>query len=260
MRMAVKAATASALLVLALVPASALAESRGLEVQVSYGGWTLAPFHPILESRTEDAILRSFESAVGSSLLGGFLSPLTARADFAKASGGSFSAVVWTHLGSSPFSLGFRADLFSFRLPYTVEVGESISIVGIPVARIDGRSAGTATIRGFGGSVLGRWAAVETRRFELHLQAGLMLFPYEGKITQDITAVVRTALGDVNVSGPWNMTIEEARGYSGEIPKAILTPLAAIEARLRLFPGGGIFGNLTFAQGTFVSAGLFLAI
>jgi hypothetical protein len=254
--------TAARIVLLALffsaLPVSA--RTRGLEIQVSYGGWTAAPFHPILESRTEDAIRRSFESAVGSAAVGAFLSPLTARAEFGTGAGEAFSAVVWTGLGRSRFSLGFRADVFSFRLPFRVAVDEAVSLLGVPVARIEGSSSGTAVIRGFGGAVLGRWAAFDSRVFGLHLQAGLMLFPYEGTVTQNIAAVVRTGLGDINVSGPWDTTIQDLRDWSAEIPRAILSPLFAVEGRLRLFSGGGIFANLTLAQGTFMSAGMFLTI
>jgi len=252
---------AAAVLLVCLMAPPAFGQDRKFEIEAGYSGWTLAPFHPLLESRTEQAAREAFRGALGSSVLGSILSPLVATARFGDSSGQSFSATLWMRLGASRFSLGFRADAFSFRLPFTIEARESVSIFGLSLAEIDGRSTGTARIRGLGGSILGRWMAVRTRRFDLALAAGLTLFPYEGTIDQVVQAEVWTLLGDAAVSGPYDMTIDEARRLSaGRIPKALVTPSASITARWRLVENAGIFAGLASIQGVFISGGLFFAI
>ena len=252
---------AAAVLLLALaVPPAQPQQAAAVEVGLTFGGWTLAPFHPLLEEMSGNVARRSFEDIVGSSLLAPFLSPLTAQVRFGASTGSSISAVVWLRLGRSRFSIGLRADAFSFRLPFSLEARESVGLVGIPLASVEGRSAGTVLVRGLGASVLGKWTVLETRGFEANLQAGVMLIPWEGTIEQDISAVVSTPLGNVTVSGPYDTTIKAGRAWSNEIPAAVLSPVLAAEGRLRLTPNVGIFANLTLAQGTFFSGGVFFAL
>jgi len=249
---------AAALLFCLSVPPAA-GQVRKFEIEAAYSEWTLAPFHPLLESRTEDAVREAFRDALGSSVLGSILTPLATSAKFGGSSGRSISATVWMRIGKSRFSVGLRADAFSFRLPFTIDARETVSILGIPLAEIDGRSSGTVHVRGLGGSVLGRWLAVRTRRFDLALAAGLTIFPYEGPIDQDIEAGIRTPLGDATISGPYDMTIDQVRRWSGRVPTAIISPSAAVTARYWLAESAGISASLTASQGVFISGGLFFA-
>lgn len=239
---------------LSVLPASG--QARKYEVEVSYSTWTLAPFHPLLESRTETAAREAFREALGSTLLSSILSPLSTAADFGGSSGRFLTATVWMRLGRSPFSIGLRADAFEFRLPYTIDALETVAIIGFPVVEIEGRSVGTVRVRGLGGSVLGQWTAIETRRFDLALAAGVTFFPYEGTIDQDIQATVRTPLGDTTLSGPFDSTIAEARRWSEDIPRAILSPTAVIAARFWLSRNLGLSASVAASQGVFVSGGL----
>jgi hypothetical protein len=242
------------LIALSVPPASG--QDRKTVIEAAYSGWTLAPFHPFLERRTETAAREAFRDALGSTILGSILSPLSTAADFGGSSGRSFTAAVWKRLGPSRFSIGLRADMFEFRLPYSISVRETVSILGVPLAEIEGRSAGAVRVRGIGGSVLGRWAAIESGRVELALEAGLTLFPYEGTIDQDIQATLRTTLGDATLSGPYDMTIAEARRWTERIPRAVLSPTAAIAGRLWLSRNLGLTASLAASQGVFVSGGL----
>jgi hypothetical protein len=246
------------LLVLPLAALPAPGQAPRFELEAGFSGWTLAPFHPLLESRTETAVREAFRDALGTTFLGVLLSPLSTEADFSGSTGRTMSATLWMRLGESRFSLGLRAETFSFRIPFSLEGTETVAFLGIPLASVDGRSSGTVRLRGFGGTLLGRWLAVETRRFELAIVVGLMLFPYEGTIDQDIAATIRTPLGDATLAGPYDMTVEEARGWTGGgIPKAVVSPSAGIAARYRLSGRLGIFLGLTASQGTFLSGGLF---
>jgi hypothetical protein len=246
------------LLVLPLAVLPALGQAPRFELEAGFSGWTLAPFHPILEARTEDAIQEVFRGTLGTTFFGILLSPLSTGADFGRATGSSFSAAGWMRLGESRLSLGLRIEAFSFRIPFVLEGAETVAFLGIPLASVEGRSTGTVRLRGLGGSLLGRWLAVEAGRFELALVAGLTLYPYEGTIDQDIAATIRTSLGDATVTGPYDMTLAEARGWSGgEIPKAIVSPSGGIAARYRLSDRLGVFLGLTASQGTFLSGGLF---
>jgi len=254
-----RAGIAAILLLFCLAVPSAWGQARKFEIEAAYSGWTLAPFHPLLERRTETAAREAFRDALGSTLLGSVLSPLSTAADFGGSSGRSFTAAVWKRIGRSRFSIGLRADVFEFRLPYAISALETVSIIGVPLVEIEGRSTGTVRIRGIGGSVLGRWTAVETGRFELALEAGVTLFPYEGTIEQDIQATLRTPLGDATLSGPFDMTIAEARRWTEAIPRAILSPTAAIAGRLWLSRNLGLTASVAASQGVFFSGGLCFA-
>jgi hypothetical protein len=239
----------------------AYGQPRIFEIEAACGGWTLAPFHPILESRTETAVREAFQNAASSTFLDDVLSPPAAKADFGDSSGFAFSATLWMRLGSSRFSVGLRADAFSFRLPFTFDAHESVSYAGYSIVEIDGRSVGAARVRGLSGTLLGRWTAVRSRAFELDFHIGLSLIPYEGTIDQELEGVVRTPLGDLTLSGGYDMTIAEARTWSdGRIPRAILSPAAAVEGRFKLWPNGGIALGFTVSQGTFISGGLYFAL
>jgi hypothetical protein len=250
-----RAGVAAALLLFLSIP-PAWGQTRKFEVEAAYSGWTLAPFHPLIERRTETAAREAFRDALGSTLLGSILSPLATTSDFGGSSGRSFTATVWKRLGRSRFSIGFRADAFEFDLPYTIEARETVAIIGIPLVEIEGRSVGTVRVRGLGGSVLGRWTAVESRIFDLALIAGVTLFPYEGKIDQDIQAALRSPLGDAILSGPYDLTIAEARRWSEGIPRAILSPTAGVAARFWLSGKLGISASVAASQGVFASGGL----
>ncbi len=90
--------------------------AASVEIRIGGGGWTLAPFHPLIESRSKEAVQAEFNAFLEAALPQGMLSPVRADIDLAS-SGGSLFAELWLPLGRGRFALGVRGDVFRFRIP-----------------------------------------------------------------------------------------------------------------------------------------------
>jgi len=125
------------------------------------------------------------------------------------------------------------------------------------LAALEGQGQGTVRLSGLAVSVIGRWTALMTKRVDVSLQAGLMMLPFQGKILLDLTAALKTALGDLQFSGSFDDTFDEIRDLGLDLPSVIFSPTLGIEFRYRFLPDAGFFLNATLAQGAFFSGGLF---
>jgi len=234
---------------------AAFAESRPLEIQVSYGGWSLSPLRPLVETECERLIRNGFSNSVGAALSEAFLTPLVSSVSLSS-SGHFFSAALWYRFEDSRWSAGLEGDYFDFRVPYSVSVATSLDILGFPLVAVDGRGQGTTRLNGLALSLLGRWTPLSAGPVELSLQAGLMALPFQGDISMDQTAVVTTPAGDLKFSGTLNQTIDEIRSLGLDVPSWIFSPVLGIDVRFRIAPKLALFFDATFSQGSFVSGGL----
>jgi len=241
-----------------ILSGSVFGQTRQFDVQVSYGGWTLSPFHSIVERQCERLIKNEFDVLVGSAIPDSFLSPLLSNVDISS-SGHFFSLGVWYHIGESRFSAGLRGDYFDFNLPFALSVDESLSILGFPLVELEGRSLGSVRLNGLAISLLGRWTPLSTSRVELSLQGGLMVMPFQGRILFDQTTALRTSIGDFQLSGSFDQTIDEVRNFGLDVPSLIFSPMLGIEFRYRFAEPVGLFISATAGQGTFYSSGLFFS-
>jgi hypothetical protein len=230
-----------------------------VEIRVGYGGWTLSPFHSIVETRCEEVIQSEFFELLNSILPESFLSPIRANVGFSS-SGTFLSAEFWIPLPRSRFAVGLRGDLIDFRAPFTASAKETIDIFGFPIADLSGFGRGTVTLNGLGLSLLGRWTAVSSRRVDLSIRAGLSTFPFRGRVTMDLEASASTILGDLNYQGRLDRTIAEIREGNDEVPSWIVAPIVGLDCGVRITPRTGVFANLSISQGTFLSVGLFLLL
>jgi len=244
------AALVSAVLFTSPPPAPA-----AVEIRVGFGGWTLSPFHTLIESRCEKIVRGEFNEFLNSALPEWMLSPVRADIDLTS-SGRSFHAEIWVPLGRGRFALGARGDVFRFRIPFTASASETVQIIGLPVAELNGTAAGTVELDGLGISILGRWTAVSTRFFDLALRAGVSGFPFRGRVSMDLAILARTLLGDYAYSGRLDRTIAEIRGSSDDVPALIIAPVAGLEIGFRLGRRWSLYANASVSHGTFYSAGV----
>ena len=239
-----------------LLAGAAFGQNRRFDIQVSFGGWSLSPFRSIVERECERLIKNEFNKLVESAIPNDFLTPLISSVDLSS-SGHFFSLAGSYRFGEGRFSVGLRGDYFDFRVPYSLSVNESLEIWGFPLAALEGQGQGTVRLSGLAVSVLGRWTPLMTKRVDLSLQAGLMMLPFQGKILLDLTAALKTALGDLQFSGSFDDTFDEIRDLGLDLPSVIFSPTLGIEFRYRFLPDAGFFLNATVAQGRFLSGGLF---
>ena len=245
----------SALLMSAAIPASA----QRIEFRLSFGGWTLAPLHTAIETECEEIIQNEFFSLLDSILPESTLSPV--RTDVSLSSSGTFlSGEIWIPIGRSPFAAGLRGDLFSFHIPFSAAARETIDLFGVPVAELTGRGIGTVDLAGFGLSLLGRWTAVSSPKWEISLHAGISALPFRGRIGMDQILSVSSILGDYQFSGRLDQTIAEIREVEEDIPTVIIAPAAGFDVRYRIGGNAGLSLNLTVSQGTYIAAGVFVGL
>lgn len=226
-----------------------------VEVRLGFGGWTLSPFHTLIESRCEETVQGEFYELLNSALPEWILSPVRTNIDLTS-SGRSLYAEVWVPLGQSRFALGARGDIFRFRIPFTASASETIQIFGLPVVELYGTAAGAIKLDGLGISLLGRWKVVSSRRFDLALRAGVSGFPFRGRVSMDQTLLARTPLGDYTYSGRLDRTIAEIRETNDEVPALVVAPVAGLEIGFHLDRRWSLYANVSVSHGTFYSAGI----
>jgi len=231
------------------------AATAAVEVRVGFGGWTLAPFHTLIESRCEETVQNEFNAYLDSVLPEWMLSPVRAEISLTS-SGRTLYAEIWVPLGRSRFAVGARGDVFRFRIPFTASASETVQIIGLPIAELHGTADGTVELEGVGVSLMGRWRAVSSRRFDLALRAGVSGFPFRGRVATSLALVARTPLGDYAYSDFLDRTIAEVRESGADVPAFLIAPLAGLEIGFRLARNFGLFANVTVSHGTFYSAGI----
>jgi len=229
--------------------------AASVEIRIGGGGWTLAPFHPLIESRSKEAVQAEFNAFLEAALPQGMLSPVRADIDLAS-SGGSLFAELWLPLGRGRFALGVRGDVFRFRIPFTASASETIQLIGFPLAELNGTAAGTVRLEGLGLSLLGRWTVVSAGSFEVGLRAGISVLPFRGRLSADGILQARTILGNFTYAGGLEGTMAEIREGGADVPSLVLAPAAGLETAFRLDRRWRIFAALTVSHGTFYSAGL----
>jgi len=239
-----------------MLAGAAWGQTKRFDIQVSYGGWSLAPFRSLVERECERVIKNEFNQLVESVISTDLLSPFLSTIDLSS-SGHFFSIAASYRFGESRIAAGVRGDYFDFDVPYTLSVAESISIWGFPLATLDGRGAGAVRLSGIAVTVFGRWSPLLTRRSELSFHAGLMMLPFQGDIGLDLAAVLGTPLGDLEYAGSFDDTFDQIKDLGLDMPAIIFSPSVGVEFRYRFSRDFGAFVDATLAQGSFLSGGLF---
>lgn len=239
----------------AVLSAAAAEAAPAVEIRLGFGGWTLAPFHSPVESRSEDVIQDQYEALLKAALPDWAVTPVDADIELSS-SGRTFYAEAWLPLKKGRFAVGIRGDLFSFRIPYTAAAHETLVIGGLPLAELWGLAAGTVTLEGFGVSLLGRWLPVSTRNFDLAVRTGVSVLPFRGRVTTAGTLRIETILGEETYSDGLNQSIAELRENNEDIPRVIFAPVLGFEAGYRFLPRWRLIALASVSQGTFYSLGI----
>jgi len=241
---------------IAMALSAAAAEAApAVEIRLGFGGWTLAPFHSPVESRSEDVIQDQYEALLKSALPDWAVTPVHADIELSS-SGRTLYAEAWLPLKNGRFAFGIRGDLFSFRIPFTATAHETLVIGGLPLAELWGSASGTVALEGFGVSLLGRWSAVSTRIFDLAVRTGVSVLPFRGRVKTAGTLRIETILGEETVSDDLDQSIAELRAEDKDIPEVVFAPVLGFEAGLRFLPRWRLIALVSISQGTFYSLGI----
>jgi hypothetical protein len=241
---------------IAAVLSTAAAEAAPVvEVRLGFGGWTLIPFHSPVEARSEDVIQDQYEALLKSALPDWAVTPVGVDIDLSS-SGRALYAEVWIPVGKSRFAAGVRGDLFAFRVPFTAVAYETIQIGGLPLAKLRGSAAGTVALEGFGVSLLGRWLAISTRRFDLAVRTGLSVFPFRGRVTTSGALRIETIFGEETYTDDLDQSIAEIRAGNEDVPEFIFAPVLGFETGYRFSSRWKLLAVVSISQGTFYSLGI----
>ena len=222
------------------------------DIQLSYGLWSASPFGSLLERETENMIKNELERLMNSVLPPSAFSTLE---DVSLSSSGHLvSLSLWYKF--KQFSLGIRGDYYKYKLPYTINLEQSISFLDYELVRVRTEGGGTVNLNSVMFSVLARWEVLHSSRFRLHVHGGLTVIPYDGDMSLDQTTTVQTPVGDVSYSGAFSETVKNIRTWDEDIPKLLFAPTFGLSTEYDLHPRIAVFLGLAFAEGTVLSAGL----
>lgn len=235
-----------------------LLHAEKVEFQLSYGSWTLSPFMTAVEKKTENLIKEELGSLLRPIMYGGLQALFQSDVNL-RSSGRTLGLAVWYNLAGDRFSLGLRGDYCRLNLPFSLDVEEAVNFLEFPLATLRTQAEGEVHLRSFMITALARWAALELPGFRVFLQAGVTALPYDGDIELSQTTVIRTPLGKLEYSGSLDHTFEQVRELGLKIPSRFWTPLAGISFQGR-FRSVGLVLDISFSQGSYISAGLLFAL
>jgi len=207
-------------------------QAEKIEIQISYGGWSLSPFITSVEKETERIIGDELYHIVYTFLPGAALSAFQSDIDLFS-SGKSLDFSIWHKIGQGNFSLGLKGQYYSFQLPYTLDSAQSISFLGFPLIELEAQAEG-----------------------EINLSS-LILSPL-AVLAGNV--LIRSPLGDFEFQGEESQNIEELREWSDRIPSWMLSPSLGMVMQYKLTKEFGLLFDVSLSHGFFFSAGIFFAL
>jgi hypothetical protein len=238
-----------------LLMPQALVKADKIDIQISYGGWTLSPFVSTLENESEDLIRREYTRLMETVIPGYVYSTFLSDVNLSS-SGHFYSLGLWYNFKHSRFSAGLKAEYFDFQLPYIIDFEQSIDFLGYQLVSLKTEGEGDVSIKSMTFSLLGRWAALSGNTFKLYLKGGITLFPINGKLFISQNTVIETILGDLTYEGEFDNTLDQIRQWNSSLPSLLISPSLGIQGQLRIMDSVGLFLDVTLSQGGFLSAGL----
>lgn len=235
--------------------APVLARANRIDIQISYGGWTLSPFVSILENESEDLIRREYARLMETVIPGYVYSTFLSDVNLSS-SGHFYSLALWYNFRNSRFSAGLKAEYFDFRLPFFVNFEQSIDFLGYQLVSLSTEGEGNVAFKSTAFSMLGRWAALSGSTLKLYLKGGITLLPLNGRLFISQNTLIQTILGDLTYEGDFNNTLEQIRQWNSSLPSLIISPSLGIQGELKVWKHIGLFLDLTLSQGGFLCAGL----
>lgn len=230
-----------------------------IEIQISYGGWSLSPFIASVEKETERIVGDELYYIVNSLLPGIALSAFQSDIDLSS-SGKSLDLSLWLKVGRSNFSLGLKGQYYSFHLPYSLDSVQSISFLGFPLIELEAQAEGEINLQSVILSPLARWTTLSGKNFKLSLYGGFAIFHYDGDYILDGNILVESPLGDFEYQGEASQSLDELREWSDRIPSWMLSPSLGMQMQYNLSKKFGLVLDVSLSHGFFFSAGVFFAI
>lgn len=257
--------------VLIFLTASGLMTAAGhkkFEFHLSYGGWTLGPFTPLVETRGNEIVDEVLKQQLGvyyvfvENLADITISPEVEQ---------QFAFTAWYRLNPS-WAVGVRVNNYNVSLPYSISAQETLSLsvpsgtwggIDFQGAEATASGSGLLHIKSVMFSILGRGRVLASEKVELHLMGGLNLLPLRGRFQLDLDAAVHFPSG-----ASWlfeaheNRTLEAMRKepdpvYPYKPPALLIAPSAGISLLYKLKDHWGLTADITISEGTFFTLGLF---
>jgi len=233
--------------------------AENVEIQLSYGRWSLSPLTTIVERESENMIRETYRRFVEDFFPGLALSSFITAIDLSS-SGQYFCFGFWYNLKNTQFSLGLRGNYVDFQLPYSIDADQSISFLQYELVRLKTSGEGEVNINSLTISVLGRWKALSQGRIGLFLYGGLIFFPYQGDLSINQNTMIQTPLGDLVYQGALDQTISQIRTWNEDVPLTIISPEVGMQFQVKLLKNLGLVLDVALSQGSLFSAGLFFIL
>lgn len=234
-------------------------QAEKIEIQISYGGWSLSPFITSVEKETERIIGDELYQIVSAFLPGTALSVFQSDIDLSS-SGKSLDLTLWHKIGQSNFSLGLKGQYYSFHLPYSLDSKQSISFFSFPLFELEAQAEGDINLNSVILSPLARWTTLAGENFKLFLYGGFAIFHYNGDYRLKGNVLIRSPLGDFEYDGEDSQNIENLREWSDRIPSWIISPSLGMMMQAKLTKGFGLLLDISLSHGFFFSAGIVFTV
>lgn len=234
-------------------------QAEKIDIQIAYGGWSLSPFITSVEKETERIIGDEVYNIVQAQLPGIDLTAFQSDLDLTS-SGQSLTFSLWLGLGQNRFFLGVRGQYYKFKLPYSLDSVQSISLLGFPLAELESHVDGVLNLSSAILSPLVRWTALSSKALSLSLYGGLAIFHYSGDYTLNGDILIKTPLGDFEYHGEDVQDLDALRAWSDRIPTWIVSPSLGLMMQVKLSRELGILLDVSISHGLFFSAGIFFSV
>jgi hypothetical protein len=228
--------------------ATAPAHTGGIGISLSYGGWTLTPFTPLVEKESEAMIRSEFSNLMDPILPPYILFDNRIDADFSDSSGHFLSCRLWMDI-SSKFSLGIQGDLIHFRMPYRLYAEQEFTFDQFVLARQTTEGNGSLVIKSAILSLSLGFKLIRLKNLDIFLTGGVSVMPFEGEFELTGQVTYTTIVGSLTFEEEERTDIDQLRTMVSDIPSVIIAPTAGVTFYYRLFNSGGITLSTNLSHG-----------
>lgn len=239
--------------------ASAPLPAAPIRIELAGSFWKLSPFTTPIEEHSEKLIRQKVYEILGPILP--YIPDPEIREDLSLgSSGGAASATLWIPLFTDRLEAGLRCSVVRFRVPFTLTVEQSYSVLGYELVHVDSGAEGRVRLNSFAAGLLGRWTFLQTRRFRWSLTGGVTGLVFEGDLKADLETTIRTPLGSLTFLDGDEATIDELRDKFEDIPSCLFFPYLSTACEIRISRRLGIILEAAVSQGMFLSVGIAIGI
>jgi hypothetical protein len=253
--------TASAVIGLIVSAFATRLEASPLRVRVELAAsaWSLQPFTTPIEDETENVIEREILRFLRPVLQ--YITPPPIRENLELESEGVCgSATLWVPLLSNRLEAGARVSYARLRVPFVLTVEQTYEILGYDLVKVRGAADGRVRFDTMMFGLLGRWTFLRSGRLSWSLTAGATALPFEGDVEGRYELSASSPIGSISKTGSDRITIEELRRDHEDIPSVLVAPFLSTACAIRVSGRIGLVLEAALSQGSFLSAGLSIAL